>query len=172
MLASILSPGPSLSLYRPHGEVMVVGVNRAASMLPCTAWACGDPELLAATCAKVKGSPWLLTSSIGLTAMRAMRGVHWLGEVMTFDLLRQLFDPIPQWDTFTATAAVVYAAAKGARRIECYGMDWSGTADVDGWDQAGNRSEDRWKLEAGLFGSLGIALGQRGIEVVRYTGGQ
>ena len=65
------------------------------------------------------------------------------------------------------TAAIVYAAFKGATEIDVYGADWEGTADFDGVQGGKNRSEDRWREERGIFGALQVVLKQRGCEVTR-----
>lgn len=168
MTAAILCPGPSVSKFVPAGEVLFA-VNRAATFFRCDVWCAGDLPLVQKTREQVIGLPLLFTDD-NTAGQLQTHGPNWPGSVRTFGTLRDFLDPErPQWSMFSFTAAVVLAAALGHTRIACYGCDWSGDADFDGWREAGNRSEDRWSCERGIFGALQIVLKARGIDVQRVT---
>jgi hypothetical protein len=75
-----------------------------------------------------------------------------------------------QWDLFSATIALVYAVRRGATLINCFGMDWAGTADFDGVQAGGNRTPERWELEQAIFKNRLVPwCAQRGIVVNRIV---
>lgn len=167
MLARILSPGPSLARYDPGDFAgLTIGVNRAAIMQPCDVWACSDAEAIRNYGAAVTGSPLLFTTRFG----RDNSLWRWRSEV--FESLFPFFPPhaLP-WTTLTFTAAVVFAASRGALLIDCYGADWQGMKDADGVEAGSDRTPARWRHESGVFAKLSEAMKSRGVEVRRIVDG-
>lgn len=168
MNATILCPGPSVLNWEGPGD-LVIGVNRAATLFPVDWWAAGDPPALDASLLKLQGSPRLFSTEFGLKHLSAV-GHPWSGPTASFESLFSYLDPSTMnapWTMFTFTAAIVFAASLGTKEISCFGCDWNGTADFDGVEAGGNRSEDRWRDERFRFGVLADVLKQRGIHVER-----
>lgn len=173
MNAAILCMGESVRAFEPDDfEGLLVAVNRAATKFRVDVWACGDIDLhtsIDKVPEHVIGSPELLTAAVTAAYLRD-HGTPWRANVVEFESLRDYLDYAQlSWTLFTATAAIVYAASRGATRIDCYGMDWKGEADFDGWAKAGNRSPERWRLESGVFGAVVKTLAGMGVEVRRVT---
>jgi hypothetical protein len=150
-------------------EGLTIAVNRAGLRYRADVWAAGDEPMLRSVSQHVLGRPTWLTAA-GTAALARDHGPSWPGEVVEFESLYEYLDPTAlPWTMFTATAAIVYAAYRGAQSIDCYGMDWSGQADADGWHDAGNRSDERWTLERGIYCRLADVLRGRGCELRRVT---
>lgn len=73
------------------------------------------------------------------------------------------------WGNKSAPAAIAFAVKLGAVQVDCYGMDWSGGADWDGWTP-GNRDEDRWADERGAFEILQTDANRLGVLIRRVIG--
>src|SRR5580700_2882050 len=156
MKAAILSPGPSLPKTWQGGADVVIAVNRAALAHKCDYWACGDLPALQENVPKLTAKPHLFTAEVSLNDFRGQGGV-WNGPITTFEDLFPYLHPGDCgccWTFLTALAAIVLAASIGASEIDCYGYDWTGTADYDGVEAGANRSDDRWRDECGRFGAL------------------
>jgi hypothetical protein len=166
--AAVICFGESSRLFPGDFCGLTIAVNRAALQFRADVWAAGDEPMLRTVSQHVLGTPiWLTTA--GTAALARDHGPAWRGQqVVEFESLNRIIDStwLP-WTLFTVTAAVVYAASRGATEVECYGMDWKGEQDADGWKEAGNRSDERWKLEAGLFHRLQDELQKRGCQVTR-----
>ncbi len=83
-----------------------------------------------------------------------------------------MFEPgNPDWIWVTALGALMYCGYAGAKRVDCYGVDWNGTKDWDGVEAGKNRSDSRWAHEKGLWENRLVPfLNKQGIEVVRHNG--
>jgi hypothetical protein len=150
MQAVVLCPGPSLADFEHYGADLLIGVNRAAAARRCDVWAAGDAPMVERYASDVLGTPLLLTDQ-GTASTLFNAGKLWRGETFIFQDLSS-FCPLPlQWDLFSATVALVYAAWRGCSSIRTYGMDWSGTQDFDGVGGFGNRSPERWELERAII---------------------
>ncbi|GAH27881.1 unnamed protein product, partial [marine sediment metagenome] len=56
-----------------------------------------------------------------------------------------------------------------AQEIECWGVDWEGKADFDGFGHSKmKRNDARWASERAQWGRLVQALEKRGIRVTRH----
>jgi hypothetical protein len=170
MNATILCSGPSLASF-VYGDQdgLVIAVNRAAINYGCSVWAAGDYPLVEKIRDEVIGAPTLLTAANSAAYLRD-HGPAWRGPVKEFEDLLEFCPGEIQWQMFTATAALVYAAASGATLIHVYGADWRGTEDFDGTESfdGGNRSPERWTFERSIWNNLTAWLARRGVTVVRY----
>lgn len=179
MNAAILCPGPSVQNYPLNGDLrvsemsptkprpydVIVGVNRAASLHACDFWCLLDHytyDLL-----PVIGKPTIVChASIYNSMVRefpaANSHVH-----LALENIDENFQ-ICNWRTWSASLAIVVAFTQGVDLIECYGMDWVGTSDWDGFSQTQQRrSAKRWLAERKLFGQIRDWLGARGCTVRR-----
>lgn len=163
MKFALLCPGPSLRLYPGReGYDRIIGVNRAAMSVEVDTWAATDWISEGANRApggikhwqdQVIGTPLLLTNADSLSSLTS-HGIPWRGEAKTTDSLTATLGSSAGWTLYSATSAVVYALNAGARTLDCYGMDWSGTLDFDGVNAGGNRTDARWDSERGIFRML------------------
>lgn len=173
MKAALLCPGPSLATYQPAGADLTVGVNRAATRFACDAWVCGDPPLIQQVGEQVTGLPLLITSVDGHQVYRDFPRDFgkplWRGECLCWTAAMEFCPHEYNWVMFSATAALVYCGFCGATGVDVYGADWSGTADFDGVQAGKNRSEERWKLERGIWRAIVGWMGERGITVNRHA---
>lgn len=174
---AILSCGPSLNLYPgPDGYDSVITVNRAALKFASDVWCANDwiyeedgyplggVKNLAAS---VIGNPVLLTGKNSAESL-ARHGIPWRGETVTIESWWADYQPRTLgWSIFSATTALGYAAHLGAKEIDAFGFDWSGTADADGVVACRNRTDERWKQEREIFEATAGMLKERGVSVVR-----
>jgi len=167
MTAAILCPGPSLVRSVPAPADLTIAVNRAIAFSSADVWAAGDIPMLCEDRPNIIGRPELFTAANTAAYLRD-HGPAWRGKVTEFE---SLFDYLNSsnlsWTLFTFTAAIVFAAHAGAKLIEIFGCDWTGQSDYDGWAKAGNRTDERWKLEREIYARLTDSLAARGIEVKR-----
>lgn len=168
MKAAILCPGPSVKMFGGReGYSLTVGVNRAPLWYAVDVWAATDYPTVERFGGDVIGTPALLTSPEATSWFRDHAG-PWRGVTIELQTLHEFLNPsLIDWPLFSFTAAIVYSAAKGAIEIECFGVDWSGTADADGREAGGNRSIDRWLLESRLFAALQTWLAARKVQLMR-----
>jgi hypothetical protein len=171
MNARILCPGPSLARYAPGDFAgLLIGVNRAAQAQPCDVWASTDYPLVLAEADNVPGSPTLLTSGESARRVECV----WHHPIVTLESLFTFLSPhnLP-WTLYTMTAAIVFAAFRGATDVEIFGCDWTPGPDWDGHTDANtlatdSRQESRWELERGICWKLECALDARGVKVSRH----
>jgi hypothetical protein len=168
MRVALVCPGPSSDRFATAALYeLAICVNRAATRFRADVWAAGDTPMVEQYGQAVIGTPALLTSSVTASTL-LNSGKSWPGETIEHESLVSECPLTLQWDLFSSTIALVYAAARGATRIECYGMDWTGTADFDGVQAGGNRTPERWELERAIVcNRLMPWLAQRGIEFER-----
>ena len=177
MKSVILCPGPSIALF---DEVdfggTVYGVNRAAILRRVDIWVCGDLPAVLEFGPSVQGNPLLVTTAGAIEGMNA-RLMKWRGPVFEVERLGEYLpfcgtDGFP-WTFLTFLHAIVYAASRGATKIQCYGADWRGEVDADGAMAGQNRSEERWREEERRFNALvGILRDRKGVTVERITNGR
>ena len=150
--AAILCPGPSLFRLtdRPDDCELVIGVNRAATVHVCDAWAGCDLPMILDHGTSVIGSPLLLADDATIGELHR-RDANWRGATFDRGRLSGFCPESLEWRLFSATTALVYAAFTGAQRIEVFGADWHGTADFDGQQAGKNRSPARWELERAIW---------------------
>lgn len=116
---------------------------------------------------EVLGSPTLVTLGQTIETLNS-HGFKWRGGIHKWDVGKSVIpDPPVQWGLFTFTAAIVYAAWRGATEIDVFGADWAGKLDLDGVEAGRTRSDERWKLERAIFGVLQIELGKKGVALNR-----
>ena len=172
--ASILCPGPSLAGYtqRPPDDderQIVIAVNRGVLAGPAD-WLVA---LDAHTIGMMEDIPrvgWLLTGIAAWAEIEtcfpafAARVEHvpkaWLRTAW-----------LPRANTFLGHSflvAIILAAHLGADRIECWGADFGGVADFDGYTSPRQkRDAGRWRCERELYDELVRQLSLRGHCVCR-----
>jgi hypothetical protein len=169
MRACVVCPGPSLTKIagaRLHERYdLLVGVNRAAELLPCGWWVALDVRTFGMT--RPIGRPVLVVSDAHFRKM----GLEW-PEARAFEHLAPATFAArglpPDWSTKGLLVAIVLAHVRGATVIDCAGVDWTGVEDFDGKTFAGQkRTARRWEREARQFARLSDALGRRGVAVRR-----
>jgi hypothetical protein len=163
---AILCPGPSLSGFTDPGEYdLLVGVNRAATVIRCDVWCACDWQLVQRERRNIIGRPRLFTNSA--SARRLHGRDPWLTEVEEFEWLLG-GDGLPlAGTTFSAIAAVWYAVARGAKRVDVFGADMNGRLDFDGVAAGETRTETRWERERALWREAAATLMGRGVELER-----
>lgn len=154
MNASVLCPGPGLVMYDdtrgPYD--LTVGVNRAAGFTDCDLWVMLDARTFSMTAPR--GRPVVICSA---DQWKIVLGAHPEAAALAhLDHTRFPFSKAPVgWHTKGLTVAIVAAYLRGARRIDCFGVDWTGLADWDGYHVASQkRSAKRWDAEKDLYGDL------------------
>lgn len=174
MNAVLLCPGPSLA-HLEHVPVadLTIGVNRAAIRYPVDVWAALDHWSvnnggIRNWCGQVIGSPVLLSTRDSLKVVA--RRCPWRGATIAIEDYRDWLPATKpgRWSLFSATCALVYAAWRGASRIDVYGADMHGTQDYDGVQAGARRDEVRWKSERTIWATTVAQLNERGIEVIRH----
>lgn len=169
----LLCPGPSLANLLGdelrHDHCTLIGVNRAAIAFDCDVWACLDSDAVAKFHKDVIGSPILLTTrSTPMVIGRA--GIVWPKTFNLSDL--DAYYPSDRdiwWAKYSATTALVYAAAHGAKRIDVFGADMIGTLDYDGVPGGERRDENRWIEERQIWDRLVAVLSNRDCKVTRHA---
>lgn len=164
MRAAVLAPGPSLLASYVSGADLTVGVNRTAAAFPVDVFACLDLPLALDLWLAVPAPAWLTLSATAASVER--RGLS-SREVVTVESLDG-FCPVPNWRIYTAPAAVVYAAWRGATEIRIFGMDWAGQRDWDGARAGENRSESRWERERAIWRDVAGWLAARRVTVTKH----
>lgn len=167
MTAAILSPGPSLysctaSLWRYD---FTIGVNRAPFVLEgrrveVDGW-CFDSRAMLTR--ELDYQPILCCSAHDL---RCISEAGRRGPTFTHETMLELWPGSLAWCDFSATSAITLAAHLGATEIDCYGSDWTNSADADGVSLASNnRNDARWVREAGVWKKLTDYLRVRGVRI-------
>jgi len=172
----VLCPGPSLLAFAkadaapsaPERLAAVIGVNRVVTAFQCDYWVCldvhaGDQIEVGA----ILGAPTIVAGP-GVPkriARRHRQAADWPTLVHTeIDLPR---DQVA-WGRFGATTAVALAASLGAKLIRCFGVNWKGTADFDGFEHIKQRRDEaRWDEERALWTALAGLLESRGVRLER-----
>ena len=152
MKTIILCPGPSLAeLSAVPKADLVIGVNRVATHFIVDVWACIDHTLYSKIDHEVLGNPELIT-------LREDRKRHSKRPGTDIEELEEWLPHHPhlggiRWAMFSMTAAMVYAAWKGATSIDIYGCDWFVDApDFDGKTlETNRRTAERFELERSIY---------------------
>jgi hypothetical protein len=172
--AAVLCPAPSLSRFEDtDAHDLCIGVNRAAGAMRCDYWVALDVHTAGIT--TPRGEPVVVNKP---NIHRQMCGefpyVSQLAHLSVEGLrLRRPGSEKINWQRFGLTVAVVLAAELGAARVDCFGVDWCGQSDFDGFRHIRNRrTESRWQRERQLYHQVVAALAERGVLVRRMTGGQ
>ncbi len=176
MRAAILNPGPSL-LHTWKGRTdkhgLLIGVNRVALNYPVDVWACGDYPLVQEIQDSVFGCPTLLSAQNSIDQLNTVER-PWRGKTIAFESLYSWLHPAENkisWTFTTSLCAIAYAASV-CEHIDIYGADWKGVKDYDGVEAGMNRSEERWKTEAGIYNALVKHLETKNISVTRHLHGE
>ena len=172
--AAVLCPGPSLSPFEDTDAHDVrIGVNRAAGAVRCEYWVALDVHTAGIT--TPRGKPVVVNKpNIHRQMCDEFPCVSQLSHLSVEGLrLRRPGSEKINWQRFGLTVAVVLAAELGAARIDCFGVDWCGQSDFDGFRHTRNRRTDsRWQRERRLYQQVVAALAERGVIVRRMTFGQ
>ena len=170
MNAVILAPGPSLMRFdeAQFGDALVIAVNRAAFAFASTIWACLDIMFFDKFRSAPLGRPALLVEDNAFNQLQRNAETAWRGERICADVLNDSFPLLPRVTLYSATAALAFAAFLGAKRIDVFGVDWSGVEDWDGVEAGANRTYHRWKSESELWRGIVETIRPRGQSVRRY----
>ena len=160
MTVALVSCGLSAAAFADSDhEGPVVAVSRMAALVRCDWWACFDLPIVRTLV--TLGSP-------GLFTLRATYdSLHRQGCTCDTTIAETLSCPVDRWTLYTAPAGLVLAAeVLKASRIDCYGVDMTGTLDVTG-GTGEDRSESRWARERAIWDAVVMWLSTRGVEVKR-----
>ncbi len=188
MNVALLCPGPSLPSFGDYtGRYdQVIAVNRAVLLFPADFWFMLDGDAFRSGAEVMQRPTWpperlpVLVSFADQHIARCHRWPEarrlpfvpveytWLSHEWIPDGETQ---PVPLlWDTFSATAALVFARRLGAVSVDVYGADQKGPADWDGHthpDYA--RNEDRWMRERQLWRDLVAYFGSVDMTIRRIS---
>jgi hypothetical protein len=153
--------------YRPQRADIVVAVNRAATAHWCDVLSALDWPLVRSIAGEVIGRPRWLTSADSAGLSNGGRPFVWGGVSLIDDMLG--WCPMPGWTVYSAPMALVYCAKRGAKVIDCYGVDMVGTKDWDGRDQPTGRDDRRWQREAIIWRGVVEWLSGMGVTVTRHN---
>lgn len=171
MRVALLSCGPSLDLYYDKTPVysLRIGVNRAAERYRCDVWACTDTKTVMRL--RPLGTPSLLTIDATRDSLAGKGWTYEYGVTTHTDIAGETIDNGRHpWTRFTATAALIYAASRGATVIDCYGCDMTGEADWDGRvDKRNWRTDQRWADERNVWDATIEKLRKQGVMVKRWA---
>lgn len=172
---AILSCGRSLQRSNPPlGDYdSVLGVNYAVESFPADWWVWGDVKPFITW--KPVSSPSGVFTSDG--EWERLCGLHPERAASLVDgrsLLTWQAVTIPEfinekWRVYTVTAALALAWHIGAREIDVYGHDMSGTVDCRGADKPSIRQPKRWEQERAIWNLLAARLERDGIAVRRVA---
>lgn len=168
--AAVLCPGPSLTAFAGRvGYDLVIGVNRAVGLFPCDYWVMLDDHTF--DIAHPIGTPRVLCPR-DQWAKVSRRTAN--GAAKDFKVLapEDVDGTLPRrqtpWHKWSATAAIALACHLGATEIDCWGMDWEGTADWDGDTRPFHcRDEARWHNEQKSFRIMEQAMRARRVALRR-----
>jgi len=174
LTANILCPGPSLAAYAPASRAdLVIAVNRAILAGPADwlvaldAHTIGMMDEIPAVANLLTGmAPWgEIETCFPAFAARV--------EHMPKRLLETDWLPQEKKNKFLGKSffvAIVLAAQLGADLIECWGADFGGVKDFDGYThRKQKRDPGRWTHERALYEELVTLLDARGCCVTRMA---
>ena len=179
--AAVLCPGPSLVAYpgpAAYTPGCRVAVNRAAGRVASDFWICLDAHTfrwVQEDFGGPVGSPVLVCEH---SARNAIVSEYPSAAEMVHLSVREIFpgpiDGRVVWRPYGFAVAIVLAADLTAppsgrpRRIDCWGIDWSGLADFDGFShQSQKRGLDRWAKDRRTFDRLAELLAAEGVRLER-----
>lgn len=171
MRVALLSSGPSL-LTRLDPAVLPgfdlrIGVNWAAARHEVDWWSVGDDE--GVRMIPGLGRPHLYTLKVSADRLRAAGETR---RLMTWCEAGRRVEPTPSvgWADYSAPAALVLAAALGAKAVEVWGVDLAGAEDCHNTGRAmPNRDERRWREEEAIWERMLAWLRGRGVDVVEHS---
>ena len=168
---AILCPGPSLGSFADRdGYDCRIGVNRAAGAFLCDYWVALDVHTAGMT--EPMGSPVIVNRE---NIHRRMCREHpYVKRLQHLNYTRLSFRTDDKrkihWGRFSATVALVLAANLSAKQVDCFGIDWRGEEDFDGFTFIKNRRSDRrWQREQQLWRQVCKTLSSKGA-VIRRIG--
>ena len=180
---AIVCPGPSLCDFPgSDGFSSVIAVNRAAKAVRVDYWVCLDHHTFGDAWGggtkteqqkrdplKPVGRPTLICSlstfrRIGRRCPAVKRWKHENHQQLKFPKKKV------RWHRWGWATAILWAAIKlEATEIECWGMDWVGQGDFDGFEHGKmRRDERRWAAERAQFGRLAAWWEGKGVRVTRH----
>jgi hypothetical protein len=169
--AAVLCPGPSLPIFADReGYDIRIGVNRAVAAYRCDYWVALDTHT--GGMAKPIGSPVIVNRS-GIYRQMC-RQFPIVVPLRHMDHSGLSYPPSKKrnigWRRFGATVALVLAAHLEAKGIDCFGVDWRGMEDFDGFTSPKNRrSDNRWAREREVWQQVCDALAAQGVAVRRMS---
>jgi len=173
MNAAILCPGPSLAKW-PDEMLMAyplrIAVNRGVHRVRATHWVMADLNPFEKDRPAELPPIWTSESIVGYFPPGSATAYETLGERFPFLVNTYSPDGTVDWRSFSATAALVVAAALGAKVIDVYGADWTNEPDFDGKSinlSVIERLPERWKTECQIWDAVGADLTARNISVNR-----
>ena len=173
--AAVVCPGLTCSLFDEANYDLVVAVNRAAKRVPaCDLWVCLDAWTFSWVC----GHGWDSGRGTTLVCGDQTFGIvrrkypHLMEISEHFDHLDHrrpdVWRPTANWQRFGVLVAIVEAIRAGASRVDLWGVDWTGSADWDGFEhKKQHRYESRFAKERKIIGELSREVGERGVVVRR-----
>jgi hypothetical protein len=167
MTAVILAPGPSLALLAsPPPSDLLIGINRAGLAFHCDVVAISDYPLFKKVDDHLLGRPNLLSKQDTLATLKGR--LDRFPEVFAAEEIQGV--PLTlQWRWKTLTCAMAFAFYRGAKSIDIYGCDWSGTLDYDGTEAGEDRTDRRWNEERACAEDLMRWMGERNCPVTRHA---
>ena len=181
MNAAVLCPGPSVQRYPINGDLrvsefspeprpydLIVGVNRAATLHACDFWCLLDHYTFALD-PPVIGTPTIVCHAAIYNAMAREFPEAKNHKHLSLENINEDFQTC-NWRNWSASLGIMVAVINGANVVECYGMDWCGTDDWDGFNhEKHRRGTKRWASERKLFQQMTDWLAERGC-VLRRVG--
>lgn len=131
MQATVFVPGipdEALAQCEPIGEI-VIGVNRAAAIVPCTHAIALDWPV--ARSVQPLGAPKRIISTTAIQHAQTTEGLTPKPD----GVIEEIFKAWPRttpWSAHCCTAALVLAASLGAKLIHVIGLDTDGANDIEG----------------------------------------
>ena len=162
--AVVLCPGPSLKEFAGrNGYGLVIGVNRAGNVEKCDYLVALDPHT-PGWC-DLRHRPTLVCART--VRDEAILDCEAVKHLPFLELSKDWLGPgAPKWWTKSLTTALVLAFVKGADAIDCYGVDWQGIEDFDGFtDARQKRGRERWKKEIRLVRDICKELLDRNVRI-------
>jgi hypothetical protein len=173
--AVVLCGGPSLfstwgrpGLADRRDYDWVLGVNRVAAWFPLDYWIALDWQLgelvapITAPTFVMSPDAWrTLSQKVPDLVRDRMHLDHF-----TIALPRE--SPA-EWSVYSFPTAIATAWHLGAKVIDCFGVDWNGKRDADGWNEATDRTAARWAREQAIVRATVRLLADRGTVVRRAT---
>jgi len=172
---AVACPGPSLAATAPEAQQadVVIAVNRACCAAAADFWVALDAYTY--DWVAEAGGPLLRNACrpaivCSAAALRRIAAKHDLPAAFLdrAGLPAGDFKAI-RWSRYSWATAMILAGAIRPQRIDCYGMDWSGGADYDGFTHKRQRRTDsRWNEERDMFARIADILTARGTAVMRH----
>ena len=166
MKAAILCSGKCVVLYQPATQYdVVIAVNRAINRYRADYWSVLDAKTLNFV-HLLPHCPWITKRSTSKKMLGVVSEAPQFVIIDHFEVSRKDIG----WYSFSSLAAIIFAKLQGARKIDCYRMDWAGKEDYDGFsDECQNRHPGRWFEEGRDFHRLKVWFAEEAIQLKRIT---